>query len=261
MTAARFDAARFMGALREDAQPPVLGFMGETLSDRFRVYQNNVVGGLVKALAARFPVIEKLVGQEFFRAAAAAFVTAHPPTSPIMALYGCAFPRFLARFPPALPLPYLSDVARLEYACGEAFHAADTPGLIPSALVALDPERAGELVLTLHPSVRIVRSIHPIVTIWTVNRAASVPGPITSWTGEDALVCREDDVVVVERLMPGEAAFLSLLLAGAPLAKAAAAAAAEVTGFDAVPLLARLIGPGLVTGISSDALEEEKTTP
>ena len=88
---------------------------GKPAPKRFSVYRNNVASGLIKALEASFPVIRKLVGDEFFAAMAVVFARAHPPRSRLLAQYGDAFPDFLSRFPPVSHLGYLADVARLEH--------------------------------------------------------------------------------------------------------------------------------------------------
>jgi hypothetical protein len=92
---------------------------------RFAVYRNNVVVGLVKALRYRFPVVEKIVGEEFFAAMARVFVIEQPPRSALLTTYGDEFAAFIAAFEPARELPYLADVARLEAARTQAYHAAD----------------------------------------------------------------------------------------------------------------------------------------
>src|SRR5260370_39578206 len=92
---------------------------------RFAVYRNNEVAGLVKALLNKFPVVEKIVGEEFFAAMARAFVVERPPRSPVLAIYGDGFATFIAAFDPARELAYLADVARLEAARTRPYHAAD----------------------------------------------------------------------------------------------------------------------------------------
>lgn len=91
---------------------------------RFAVHRNNVVAGLIGALGEACPAVKKLVGEAFFTAAASLFVRAFPPKSPVMLLYGEGFPGWIGAFPPAAHVPYLEDVARLERAWLEAFHAA-----------------------------------------------------------------------------------------------------------------------------------------
>lgn len=89
------------------------------------VQRNNVMISLVDALAHTFPVTLQLVGEEFFRAMAQVFVLAHPPRTRVLAHHGQALPSFIAQFPPAAGLPYLADVAQLEWQRLQALHAAD----------------------------------------------------------------------------------------------------------------------------------------
>jgi hypothetical protein len=98
---------------------------GRPAGRRFNVYRNNVAASLTDALATGFPVIAKLLGEEFFRAMAGVFLRAHPPGDPRLQLWGGKFPGFLARFEPVAHLPYLPDMARLELGLRQSYHAAD----------------------------------------------------------------------------------------------------------------------------------------
>ncbi len=216
---------------------------------RFAVYRNNVAVSLVSAVESRFPAVRALVGEEFFRGMARVFVAAHPPRSPILMFYGDDFPRFIAQFPPAAELEYLADVARLEAARTHAYHAADAASADAATLARVDPARLGTARVLLHPSVRVVRSAHPVVTIWAMNAGEAALAAIEDWRGEDALVARPQFDVEVRRLPPGGAAFVLALAAGEPLAAAVEAARADSAGFDLTSNLAGLIGSGLVTGI------------
>jgi hypothetical protein len=239
-----------------DARTPVpagvTAYTGDLPRKRFAVYRNNVVVGLIEALRTRFPAVERVVGPEFFAAMARVFVTEHPPRTPVMMWYGDAFPDFLERFPPAAELPYLADLAGLEAARTRAYHAADAAPLDPAGLAALGEAVLAASRITLHPSVEIIRSSHPIVTIWAMNTDAIPLGPIDPWRGEDALVMRPDLDVEVRALPPGGAAFLLALQAGQPLAAAAAAACADADGFDLTHNLAGLIGAGLAIDLTAD---------
>ena len=169
---------------------PIRGAARRRANRRFAVYCNNVVAGLVDALAQRFPVVCRLVGDEFFRAMARAYATARPPTSPLMMLYGETFPDFIDAFAPAAVLPYLGDVARLELARGRAYHAADAVPAGPQIFAGLPAEQLGHLRVRLHPSASIVTSAHPIVSIWQVNTDPDHAVPIAPWAAEPALVAR-----------------------------------------------------------------------
>jgi hypothetical protein len=221
---------------------------------RFAVYRNNVVAGLVDALAQRFPVVCRLVGDEFFRAMARVYATARPPASPLMMLYGETFPEFIDEFAPAAALPYLGDIARLELARGRAYHAADAAAPAGAQIFAgLGGERLGRLRVKLHPSASIVASSHPIVSIWQVNNDPDHAVPIAPWAAEAALVARPYADVEVRRLPPGAAAFLSCLSRHGAMAEAVEAGTAASAEFDLVESLSLLIAANVVIGIDGPA--------
>ena len=217
---------------------------------RFAVYRNNVVASLVNALQAKFPATERIVGEEFFAAMARVFVTAHPPRSKILHTYGDDFADFIAAFEPAAELPYLADVVRLEAARTRAYHAADADPLAAAAFQHADPDRVGSMRPTLHPSLQIVCSRHPVVTIWSMNAGDLPLGPIDDTQAEDALVIRPAVDVIVCMLPPGGAAFLHALANGWRLDEAAAHAADGDDRFDLTANLAGLIASGAVTAFT-----------
>lgn len=237
----------FAAALLDAGRRPPDGlFATADLDERFAVYRNNVVSGLSRALAAGFPAIEAIVGEEFFAAMAAIYVRVSPPVSPVLLDYGATLPDFLAEFEPAAELPYLADVARLELAYTRAFHAADAAALPADRLGSIAPDRIGALRVTLHPALQILRSPHPVVTIWAMNSDRAPLGPIEDWTAQDALVLRPHHDTTVMSLAPGEAAFLLHLQAGATLVEAAGAALQDAESFDLAAALAALFARGAV---------------
>lgn len=213
---------------------------------RFAVYRNNVVVSLVNALRTKFPATERIVGEDFFAAMARIFVMAQPPRSKLLHTYGDDFGDFIATFEPASDLPYLSDVARLEAARTRAYHAADARALTTTAFEHLDPHAIGALQLTLHPSLQIVCSCHPVVTIWSMNTGETPLGPIEDLPTEDALVIRPDLDVAVRTLPPGGAAFLHALMRGWRLDEAAMHATYDDEHFDLTANIVGLITSGAV---------------
>ena len=226
---------------------------------RFAVYRNNVVVSLVNALRAKFPATERIVGEEFFAGMARIFVMAHPPRAKILHIYGDDFGDFIAAFEPAAELPYLADVARLEAARTRAYHAEDAEPLEPDAFACIDPERVGTMRLALHPSLQIVRSAHPVVTIWAMNAGEMEIAPLATEVPEHALVLRPHLAVTVQTLPAGGAAFLSSLSAGMTLADAAEFALSTDARFDLTANLAGLIGAGGVVALT-DALQARGST-
>ncbi|MDB6176608.1 DNA-binding domain-containing protein [Paracoccus sp. Z330] len=201
-------------------------------AQRFAVYRNNVAHSLRQALGRRFPVVKRLVGTTFFDAMATEFIARHPPQSPVLQEWGEAFAPFLEGFPPVATLPYLPDVARIEWARGRAYHAADLTPLPADQLQEDHP-------LILHPSVQVLHSHHPAVSIWHANQPAR-DGKLRAGGAEYALIRRKPDFEVpVMALSPTDAAFIDVLLQGKPLG-----VAAIIT--DPVPMLSLLLKDGLI---------------
>ncbi len=243
---------RFARPLMHPDRPPPAGLASWNSSDpgvRYDVYRNNVMISLRRALASRFPVTERIVGEAFFAAMADSFIRLHPPRSPLLFRYGDELAGFAADFPPAAALPYLPDVIRLESAGGRAYHAADIAPLDPARLSEVPPGRLPGLRFALHPSVSVIRSAYPVVTIWAMNAGEAAVAPVTDWSGQDALVVRPHLTVEVLQLPPGGGAFLDALAAGQDLQSAAEDAAAAKHGFDLAANIAGALRSGVFTAI------------
>ena len=136
--------ASFAAPLLDRTLPPPSGLASWTGAEpvtRYGVYRNNVATGLARALAARFPVTEKIVGEEFFTAMARDYVLLHPPSSPVLLHYGHGFADFVAGFAPAASLPYLADIVRLEDAQVQAYHAQDISPIDARVITRIAPDR------------------------------------------------------------------------------------------------------------------------
>jgi len=209
----------------------------------------------MRVLAAGFPATERIVGAEFFAAMARAYVIAEPPRNPVLLRFGRSFPDFIARFEAAAALSYLADVARLEWLRRKAYHAADAAPLTAGELTRLDPAAFGSLVFRLHPACALLRSRHPAATIWAMNSDLEPLREPDGWPAEDVVVYRKgtglDQAVLVGRLSPGIAAFLTALGAGCSISRAAEAAFREMTVFDLAAALALLFTNGLVTAVAA----------
>jgi hypothetical protein len=176
-------------------------------------------------------------------------IRATPPTSPLLFEYGRDFPDFIDSYEYAKPTLWLADVARIERAWLDAYHAANADPLMPQALASIPPERLADTILIPHPATRIVRSRFPAVTIFTANRRTGPVGHVEATEPEDALVTRPGLEVVVRHLPPGGAGFLTRLIAGEPLGTAAAAALADTPAFDLAANIAGMLEAGAFTAI------------
>lgn len=212
---------------------------------RFNVYRNNVVTSLVDVLEAYFPVVGRLVGSEFFRAMARAFVVVTPPASPILSRYGAEFPQFLTTFPPIQDLPYLADVARLEWLRQRAYHAADAPPLRGEQLATVPADQVRNIAFRPHPSLGLLSSVYPVVSIWRTNALDDEVCAVTLEAGDEyALIVRPRLEVHVVPVSVGTHIFATSLVSGNPLGAASADAIAIDREFNLQASLASLIERG-----------------
>ena len=222
----------FAAALLDAAAPTPAGVItpsGAPATKRFDVYRNNVVVSLSEALAVAFPVVKKLVGDIFFQAMAGVYVRANPPRTPLMMFYGETFPDFLSEFEPARALSYLPDVARLEQARRQVYHAADDTPANPDSLASFTETELMALRFDLIAGHRIIPSEYPILGIWRANMGGD---NALSDRGETVLIARPDMQVEMHLLSPGSAEFISGLAGDLPLGIAAERAATAMPEFD-----------------------------
>ncbi|WP_204113944.1 putative DNA-binding domain-containing protein [Shimia biformata] len=237
----------FRAALLDAAQPVPEGLLdgqGRAAGRRYNVYRNNVAVSLTEALEVGFPVIRKLIGPENFKHVAGQFLRVAPPTSPLMMFYGSEFPAFLRDFEPLQHLGYLSDVARLELALRQSYHAADAEGIAADALAAVPPEALGALRLELAPAVRIVTSDWPIFDIWRFNTSENAPKPRAE--AQDVVVLRDGFDPEPHLLPKGGAAFLTAIGKAAPLECAVDAGGDK---FDLTPVLGLLLNTNAIAAL------------
>lgn len=192
--------------------------------DRLAIYRGNVVAAITKALQAAYPVIERIVGEEFFAALARAYWQQHPSEEGDLYCYGASFADFVAHFPHTQQFPYLPDVARLEWAAHQAYGAADVSALHLSALIDRDANQLGTLRFEFHPAVHLLHSLFPIATIWQQHQTNDFDEiSIDLSIAEYALIRRQNDRVCVESISHEIYVFLSRLQAQHSLQEAALA--------------------------------------
>lgn len=210
------------------------------------VYRNTVIKGCVDTLLANYPAVATLVGEDWLRAAAAEYVTAHPPADRRMLFYGDGFEDFLASFPPAADLPYLGSVARLDRLWREAHAAAEAPRLQPGNLAELTASELQTLVLQPHPSTRWAWFPDlPAGALWRAAREHwNDPNP-PAWQGDGLLLTRHaNGAVQWQPLDAGGAALLDACAQGQPLPEAADAALNTKPALDLTALLHALLAVG-----------------
>lgn len=228
----------FTEALVDPSQP-----LPEDLrhAERIAVYRNNIPSALIAALAVRFPKLKLVAGDRAFRSIAGAFVQEVLPQSPVLIAYGGELAEFAARYGAAHDMPFLGDLARLENAWWEAYHAAEAQPLSPQAFAAAASQDLKALRAVFHPSVSLVHSTHAVGSLWQAGQASDSLGH-----AETVLVARPHAEVVVRVVSDEAALFLKLLMAGRSLGTAALDMCETYPEADAAQHLSGLIGMELI---------------
>lgn len=200
---------------------------GLDTAERLGIYRNTSAGVLTTALQLAFPAVQHLVGPEFFEGAARLFAAEAPPRSAWLDEYGADFPQFLAQLAQAASVPYLPDVARLEWKVNLVLHAADAEPLEFTRLATLDEAELEDLRFEPHPAAQLLHCEFPADAIWHAVLArddeamaaiALADGPV--WL----LVQRTESGIDVVRLSEPEWLVAAALFSGQPLGTALAAA-------------------------------------
>jgi hypothetical protein len=234
--------------LGQPVELPIRAATAARAESGLAVYRNNVMSSLIKAVVARFSTVRRLLGEDRFLESVRRFIAAEPPRSPLLLEYGDGFPQFLRSIGDDA---CIADIADLEVARGKAYHAADAAPLSPQAFAAIPAKRLSGLRLTFHPSVSLLQSRFPIVSLWQANQE---PGDVAlpQERPEAALIARPMLEVEVWNLPPGGFAFLTALRRGATMAEAAEAPMDAAPDFDLAVNLSVLIKANVVTGFVED---------
>jgi len=215
--------------------------------ERIALYRGNVAGAWEKALANAYPVVRALVGDEFFSALARAYGKAYPSRSGDLNRFGDGLPAFARAFEAASSLPYLGDVAALEWAVHSAHYAADAAPLARDALAALPADQLLGARFSVHPACAWIESAFPVAAIWLAHQPGtllSLPGSIDQ--PERALVTRPRWRVEVLVSGPGEIAALEQLRSGADMECAIGAALSAEPQFNFARALVRWLDQSIL---------------
>ena len=153
------------GRLGDALAPHVVGD-GLEPALRVSIYRDTSIKTRVNALRLTFPAVCELVGEEFFEGATRAYIDQELPRSAWLDEYGAGFVSFIGRFDPAASVPYLSDVAALEWAVSRALHAPEARAIDPRQLAPALGSVCGSLRLVAHPAIGLVRTQSPADAIW-----------------------------------------------------------------------------------------------
>jgi len=211
--------------------------------NRFNIYRNNYLTGLIGTLSAKFPVTCQLVGSEYFEAVAHSYVTEASPSSPLLDHYGEDFANFLETTALLAPPAYLPDVARVEWARSVAPIAAQRPTM--QITNREDLERAFEMQFQLAPGGTLITSAYPVGTIWDHHQTAPVK-PIPEWKAETVAVWWSCGHIQQKTIPPNISPILRGLEAGIPLLNFLNDATSEEQAIQLISTFTSLVHQGLL---------------
>lgn len=230
---------RFHRALKGDRD--ALSDMMPDAARGLAIHKTTIEVGLGQTLTNVFPVLRRVVGFPTFTVLVSEFIAAAPPRHPVLSTYGRDFPAFVAMQPIAATLPYLQDLARVEWARQEAYFAADAPILDAGRLDTENADALSILHLRLHPATRMVSSSFPVHRIWRLNQAdiedKDIPA-VDMTAGEHVIVTRPYREIVTRAVSLADATLVRAMAEGASLGAAVDAAFARAPDFDVMQALA-----------------------
>lgn len=217
---------------------------------RLAIYRGNVHANSTKALATAYPVVRKIVGEPFFEAMAREYARARPSRSGDLSRHGEHLPDFLETFPHTAELPYLPDVARMEWLVHRAHFAEDAPRFDASSVARLPPESFPDLRPQLVASCALLESAWPLGYLWTIHQDDYAGAfEIDLHAGPDrVLVHRPLWLAQVTSIPPGDFRFLSSAARGETLGAALEAGAADAA-FDPSTALAHWIDAQIIASL------------
>lgn len=191
-------------------------------SQRLQVYRNNIFITLTQTLHSVYPSIQRLVGDEFFSGLCHEYIIRHPSTSGDLHAFGERFADFIHTFTPAKVLPYLSEVAQLEWAYHETFHERRCEPFDFNALRAVPEVEYEKLKFSLAPASRLFSFRYPILNIWQLCQQEddAIACVDLAQGGEHLLVIRRFLDVCFEKLSQSEFELLSAFHRGETFSKA-----------------------------------------
>lgn len=216
MQLAELQAKFFMSIKSDDTNNELINVInGSTgiAQNRIKLYQNSILNNIKKGLKAIFPVCIKVVGDDFFSAMAEVYINQHPPRLPDLNAYGNNFPDFIAQFPPAQSLPYLADVARLDFTWHQVFYGPDNARVDLNKLFQTIATKGEAIIFALPEGAKLIDSLYPIADIWEICQP-EYTGSIEINFNDNAnhlLIWQVQQTICIEKLTQDEFAFLKLI--------------------------------------------------
>jgi hypothetical protein len=224
-------------------------------AERVGIYADSYFYRLLECLGEDFPATQSVLGTDNFAALVKGYLLEHPPIEPSILYAGLYLADFLNDHPLAERWPFIADLARLERAVLDVFHAADSPPLRIEALQTVPSEKWPALKLRTHPAVDIVHSEWRIADLLhSVEQGREWTDP--KYKEASVLVWRQNAFVNYRNLEPVERDALVIVAKGASFAAVCETMAAGAEEPNRVALIGRLMARWLADGIimAADAM-------
>jgi hypothetical protein len=184
------------------------------------IYRNNMLSNLSQTLVDTYPMITKLLGEDYFRLAAKSYIEAYPSRSSNLHDYGEYFSDFLSEYLPLKNLPYLAEVAEFEWACHLLYFAADCPALNLESLAQVSDQDYHQLHFSLHPASRLMKFHYPILRIVDLCKGINDKEINLNEGGVNLLLLRPESEIMLVPLSLADFTFLTALQDNQTLAQA-----------------------------------------
>ena len=193
------------------------------------VYRNGFLRSCVEALRASFPVLESMVGKEYFDMLAKDYIAHHPPVRSTFIGYGERFPIFIRGRQDQHQRAYLYDFSCLDQAWMHAYFAEDSKLLNEQDIETW--QHVGNDISALHASLphsaRLLTLDYAISELWLKLKSGAMPTAELHLdaTRQRLLLWRDQqDQINLRVVNDAEYGFLAALLGGTTLLQAATAA-------------------------------------
>lgn len=215
------------------------------------VYRDAYVSRLIEVLTSDYPGVMAMAGPAEFDFMARAYIAAHPSHHPSVRWFGKDLADFLGRTPPFSDSPAAAEMARFEWALGDAFDSPDAVPVVAAALMALPPEAWETLTFRPLPSLRRLGLAFEVPQAWQ-RRAEVEPGNLEVAAAEGSVpwvIWRPERLTNFRSLAADEAVLLDALAEGRPFPEQCEAIAPLCDEDQAMPRAASLLRSWVEAGM------------
>jgi hypothetical protein len=232
-----------------------------TSSDRLSIYAEAYFSRIVESLEADFPRLRAVLGEFPFQKLAADYLKAFPSRSYNIGEVGKNLPAFTTEYQATENIPFLPELASLEWELIESFYAPNAPAFDPATVAEL-AEHWELLLVTLEPAAKVLRSKWPLDLFWAWDNEQNLPCSVEASDECAFLLWRQSGSVYLEKISPSEALALEALQKGETISRCLTLLSRQMeqnsASEDLETLVATLFGKWATNGIISKVTVDTK---